>query len=581
MSVGNTGRKRKRGGAGRMAIGLICLVAAVALAFVAVTLQKNHQAAQATAAENDRIMSDTAAIAGVSVGGVNISGMTKEQALAATANVADALLAKVQIAVDIAGELHNFTAQDLGVTTDYAAVVEKALSYGHTGALEDRKKEIEAAKTQGMAFPVSLQADKEKILAALAPIKQQFDKAAVDASYTFTPWGHYADGTAYKQDQQAMIQACASGTQFALPDTLVRISKADMPIALRYQFWKNSKYVDNYIPYQADISRFAYKDGQSGQSVDTEAVAESIMQQLQSGSYSTITAPVTTVAPSVTLADIKKNTQLISSWTSSFSRHFGYNRNWNVAKLSGIICGVVIEPQQEWSINKQAGNRTVSTGWLEAPGISNGGYTQQAGGGVCQISSTVYNASIRSALEITDSTHHTISSDYIPLGLDATISSGAPDLKIKNPYSVPVYIVSYVNPKDRNVTVEIYGPPVTDPQYGDVILDFSFQDGGTFGTPKMFYYYDFAIAPDDTVIAPGDSYEYAKARPGHKVSTFIHTLSLDGKELKVADFHDYTWNPINGKTYVNAPEPSTITTTPPPDTTTGDQSAATDTTKTQ
>lgn len=554
MSV-HPGRKRRQHSAGRMALAILCLAVAVLLAFAAIAVKKNH-AAQAVTAENERIMSDTLALPGVSVGGADISRMTREQASSAAKAVADALLDKVRITVDVGGEPHTFSAASLGVTTDYAAVVDKALAFGHTGTLEQRKAD---AAAQGKDFAVTLQTDEQKILAALDPIKQAFDKAPADASCTFTPWGHTADGKPYTPDRQALIQAAADGSPITLPDTLARIPKADLPIPLRYQFWRNTKYVENYIPYQADISRFVYTDGESGQSVDMQAVAKSIVEQIQSGNYSAITAPVTSVAPSVTLDTVKKDTQLVSSWTSSFSRHAGYNRNWNVAKLSGIICGVQIDPQQEWSINKQAGNRSLSTGWLEAPGISNGGYTQQAGGGVCQISSTVYNAAIRSALEITDSTHHTISSDYIPLGLDATISSGAPDLKIRNPYAVPVYIVSYVNPKDKNVTVEIYGPAPTDPQLGDVILDFSFEDGGTFGTPKMLYYYNTAVAPDDTVIAPGESYEFAKARPGRMVSTYIHTLDLTGKERKVELFHEYTWNPINGKTYVNGPDPATMT----------------------
>jgi len=523
------------------------------MAYGAVTVSRNNRIAE----ENARIMADTAALAGVSVGGVDISEMTGEQAREATAALPDSLLASVRVAVDVGGEVRQYTAYDLGVTTDCAAAIEKAFSYGHTGTLEERKAAILEAQAQGMDFPVTLQTDKEKILAALLPLKSAFDKAPVDASYTFTPWGHLPDGTPYEPDKEAIIEACASGKEPELP-ALARIAKEDMPNKLRYLFWKNTQYVDGYIPKDADISRFTYTEGENGRSVDIEAAAGSIISAVQSGDYAVITAPVVATEPEVTVADLKKNTQLVSSWTSSYSRHAGYNRNWNVAKLSGLVNGVVMQPQEEWSINRQAGPRSLSTGWKEAAGIFNGGYTQQAGGGVCQISSTVYNAAIRSALEITDSTHHSISSDYIPLGLDATISTGAPDLKIKNPYGVPVYMVSYVNPKDKNVTVEIYGPTVADPQFGDVILNFSFEDGGSFGAPKMLYYYDTAMAPDDTMIAPGESYKFAEARPGRKVQTYIHYLSPDGAELKKDPFHAYKWDPINGKTYVNGPDPAQI-----------------------
>ena len=141
-------------------------------------------------------------------------------------------------------------------------------------------------------------------------------------------------------------------------------------------------------------------------------------------------------------------------------------------KLCGIINGQTLEPGVEWSINEVAGPRTIANGWKEADGISDGGYTKQAGGGVCQISSTLFNASIRSGIfyngntsiaadensykwgiEVTSWRHHSIISGYIPLGLDATISTGGPDLKLLNHCTTPFYIVSYMNTEEKCVPV--------------------------------------------------------------------------------------------------------------------------------
>ncbi len=538
---------RKQKGKKGILVAFICITLGALLAFAAYTIDQNN-----------RIMDNVNVLEGVSVGGINLSGMTRDEALSATASLQDTLLNKVQVSIDVEGEFFQYNAQDLGITTDYESAMEQALSHGHTGTLEERKQAIKDTEEQGVDFPVTVQADREKILSVLLPLKATLDQEPVNASYVFTPWGHLPDGAPYEQDMEDMIEAAASGDEIKLPE-LARIAAADMPNKLRYLFWENDEYVKDYIPKDADISRFMYTDGVLGRSVDMEAVADAIVNAVQTGNYQAIVAPVTPIEPEITLEQLKSDTQLISSWTSSYSEHYGYSRNWNVAKLSGIINGVILQPGQEWSINEQAGPRSLNSGWKEAAGISNGGYTMQAGGGVCQISSTVYNAAIRSALEITDSTHHSISSDYIPLGLDATISTGAPDLKIKNQYDIPVYMVSYVNPKDKNVTVEIYGRPVVDAELGPVILDFSFKDMGHFGSASMNYYYNTAIAPDETVIAPGQSYEYAKARPGREVQTYIHYLNLDGTEIKVADFHHYKWNPINGRTYVNGPDPALTT----------------------
>ncbi len=512
---------------------------------------------------NNRIMTNTSALEGVSVNGVDISGMSEEEAREATSAIPADLLSAIHISFTADGQSFAYSGEELGVATDYETVLKEALTFGNTGSLEQRKAAIEQAKTQGVSFTVTTHADREQIASVLLPLKSTLDKPATDASYTFTPWGHTADGTPYVQDQQAMIEAAASGKMWDRPE-LARIPDNEMPNKLRYKFWNNDKYVDDYKPADATISRFFYTEGTDGVSVDMESVVDAVMSQLESGSYSEITAPVEPVKPAVSVEDLKAETQLISSWTSSYSRHDNYNRNWNVAKLSGIVNGMQILPDQIWSINETAGNRTLSSGWKEASGIVDGGYVDQPGGGVCQISSTTYNAAIRSALDITDSTHHSIPSDYIPFGLDATISSGSPDLKIRNPYATPVYFVSYIDPVKETSTVEIYGPIVDDPEYGQVIRDFSFEDLGTFGEPVMTYIYNSTVARDKKVLAPGESYEYAKARPGRKVKTFIHYISLDGNEIAVKEFHSYTWNPKNGTTYVNGPDPATVTPTPPP-----------------
>jgi hypothetical protein len=498
---------------------------------------------------------DGLAVEGVSVQGVDISGMDKEQALAATSKIPDALLGDVEVSVDFDGEDVTFTAEELGFTTDYEDAVSQALAFGNTGNLFERIQNTNIAKDQGKDFKVSVQADRDTVIAALIPEKDKYDRDPVDATYEFMSRGYLEDGTAYEPDEQELIELSAERENLGLPEDLVRIPDSEMPNELRYEYWENDHYVDDYIPQDANVARFKYTDEVVGRTFDAESIADIILAQVENGVYSTIKAATEYAQPDVTVEDLQYDTQLVASWTSSYSRHEGYNRNWNVAKLSGIVDDVVIQPGEEWSINDEAGPRTVSGGWKEAAGIVNGGYVQQAGGGVCQISSTTYNAAIRAAMDITDVTHHSISSDYIPLGFGATISTGGPDLKFKNPYDTPVYIVSYVNPEEMNVTVEIYGPPVVDETYGDVILDFTYEDGGYYGSPAMQVIYNSPATPDGKAIAPNASYVYAQARQGRIVETYIHYLSPDGTELGSEVFHNYKWAPINGITYVNGPPP--------------------------
>ena len=496
---------------------------------------------------------------GVSVSGVSVSGMTKKEAQTALSARSDELLAKTEISISVNGQIVKYTAKDLGLSVDYEATTEQALAYGHSGTSDERKQAENTAATNGINLAVRLTAEKNSLKSTLASVKTSLDKMPVDASCTFMPRGYNSDGSKYVPDEEALITAASKGTAVVLPDTLVRNPADQMPNKLRYEFYKDSKYIKDYIPTQSNVSRFLYQSEVVGVSVDVDGLADGIIAQLKTGNYSTpVAAPGTTTQPSITLDALKKNTQLIASWTSSYASHNNANRNSNVAKLSGFVNGSVVQPGEEWSINKLTGIRTKAKGWKDAPGIQAGGFIDQPGGGVCQVSSTVYNAAIRSNLEITDSSHHSIVSSYIPIGLDATISSGEPDLKFKNNQSTPVYIVSYTNPVDKNITVEIYGQTVKDTQYGDIIITFTAEDLGTYGgTPVMNYVYNATASFDGTPIPAGGKVVYAEVRPGRKAQTYRHILSLDGTELKNEKFTYFQWRPINGTTYVNGPDPAT------------------------
>jgi len=349
----------------------------------------------------------------------------------------------------------------------------------------------------------------------------------------------------------------------------VRLAATDMPNELRYQYWQNTHYVEDYIPGDADISRFLYQDGAAGRALDIGQLAGQIMAQVESGSFSPIDAPFQTAEPDVTIEDLKSDTQLIASWSSSYHNHASVSRDWNVSRMASFINGVVIQPGQKWSVNETAGKRddktALTVGWKKAAGILNGGYTQQVGGGVCQLGSTTFNAALRSGITVLSATHHTIPSDYVPLGLDATLSTPKPDLVLYNVHETTYYLVSYVNPQDDNVTVEVYGRLPEDPNYGQVIYDYTSDNRGTrYGTPTVRMFYNSKTAPDDTELSEEKPvYVYAKPRYGISIVTYKHIYSLDGKELCDPVAYEYHKYPvINGRTYVFGPDPATVTPTP-------------------
>ncbi len=543
-----------------------------ALAVTAVLLLGNREI---TEDRVTRIMEYGTVLDGVSVNGIDISGMKPDEARDATAGIEAQLLELATFSFDVNGTVVTKTSDYFSLTTDYADVIRQAIDYGHTGSFEDRLAAASTAKETGVDLPVSVQHDEAKLTTALATLKTELDTEPIAATATFMPWGYYLDESgkpvAWEPDVKAMADTESKGKEFTTPD-LVRIPDSDKPLALRYKYWDNNKYIDGYIPRDWNIARFLYTPEVTGIVVNTQALFDQMVTQLQSGSYGTITVPVEVTEPTVKLADIQTNTMLIASWSSSFGGrgHYNTSRNWNVSRMSSFINGATILPGQQWTVNTAAGPRNSSTaksiGWKEAAGIENGGYTPQVGGGVCQLGSTVYNAALRAGIKIASSTHHTIPSDYIPLGLDATLSTPKPDLVLQNDNTMPVYIVSYVNPTDKNVTVEVYGQQPIDPTYGAVIYDFTSNNKGSrYGTPtpKTITSEVPVTAPDGTVVdASRPQYEFAKSRQGTTIQTYKHIYSLDGKELcDPIPFEKHSYPVINGTVYVYSPP---IIVTPPP-----------------
>ena len=112
-------------------------------------------------------------------------------------------------------------------------------------------------------------------------------------------------------------------------------------------------------------------------------------------------------------------------------------------------------PGEEFSYNESTGPRSKANGYKNAPVIVNGKLQDGTGGGVCQVSTTIYNSALYSGLDITKVRNHSLPSAYAPVGKDATVVDGYLDLKFKNPYNHPIYIKNTTY--NGVVTSKIYG----------------------------------------------------------------------------------------------------------------------------
>lgn len=146
---------------------------------------------------------------------------------------------------------------------------------------------------------------------------------------------------------------------------------------------------------------------------------------------------------------------LSGSCTTSFATS-GKNRSSNITVAASRLNNLILMPGQTVSVSDTILPRTEENGYLTAHAYLNGEIVDQVGGGICQVSSTVYNAARNSGMTVLERHSHSMPVSYLPLGQDAAISSGTKDMVFQNPYNIPVVLqTSVVNKK---LTVNIYIP---------------------------------------------------------------------------------------------------------------------------
>lgn len=157
--------------------------------------------------------------------------------------------------------------------------------------------------------------------------------------------------------------------------------------------------------------------------------------------------------PYRTTEDMKKINYILSEVYTSFdSRVQGRSENISIAAAS--IDGTILMPGQEFSFNRTLGPVTISNGYKYAPVIVDGEFVEGVGGGVCQVSTTLFNSALRAGIGITSRRSHSLPVGYVPRGMDATVATYV-DLKFKNTLENPVYIQAFV--QDSKIFFRFYG----------------------------------------------------------------------------------------------------------------------------
>lgn len=196
---------------------------------------------------------------------------------------------------------------------------------------------------------------------------------------------------------------------------------------------------------------------QEGISLDTDRAVE-IYNQTAEGADAVIELIVT--KPEISTEDMKAN--LFTTAIGNYSTNGGgtSNRRSNISLAVKAIDNKVLLPGETFSYNDTLGKRTTEKGYKEAGAYSDGSVVQEVGGGICQVSSTLFAAVLETNLEIVQRRNHSMTVSYMPMGLDATVSWGGPDLKFKNNRKYPIKISASYN--GGKIYVEILGANETD-----------------------------------------------------------------------------------------------------------------------
>lgn len=193
----------------------------------------------------------------------------------------------------------------------------------------------------------------------------------------------------------------------------------------------------------------------NGYKIEKEKLIKSIEDRIKIGANEDIhiEASLQKTEAAITQAKISSINTCISSFSTSF-KSSSFTRANNIKICAKAINGKVLIPGEIFSFNEVVGERTKDRGYMEAPVIIGNKVESGIGGGICQVSSTLYNAVLKAGIQHIERTHHSLPSSYVGLGFDATVDWGNIDLKFANTLDWPIYIEAYI--QNSNLYINIF-----------------------------------------------------------------------------------------------------------------------------
>ncbi len=394
-------------------------------------------------------------ISGISILGIDVSGLTQDEA---NTKISESLNSRLETNLVFShnGTLYNLLPSQLESSYDISKAVSEAYSCGRNGNIFKNNFDILNTLINKVDINVDFSYNNDLYESVVTQMNANFEDGLKQSSYSIDgnnliiTSGKAGNVIKSEEFKDLIVDKLTSANyntdpievpvEEAKPDS-IDIDKIHSEI---YKEAKDAYYTkDPYAVYP------------SSNGLDFSISVDEAKQMISTPNE-TYTIPLKTLYPDVTTNEIGTEAfpDMLATYSTSYASS-NANRSTNIALAASKINGTVLMPGEEFSFNGTVGKRTASAGFKTATVYSNGQVTTDYGGGICQVSSTLYNSVLRANLEITNRVNHTFTVGYVPIGLDATVSWGSPDFKFKNSRSYPIKIVATTS--NKRLTISVYG----------------------------------------------------------------------------------------------------------------------------
>ena len=468
---------------------------------------------------------------GISVQGIDVSNLTIDEAKRKVSSIIGN-----HISEEISLQHNDFQTvilpEQFGVSFDVDSAVEQAYSIGKSDSLIKNNYTILSLLLKNYNISPSINYDEDLLNSLIDSINAQLPDRVVNSGYSI-------DGTnLIITSGKDGILISSSDLKDEILSFLNDISSKNETINIPVNnvgaepINLDAIYKDIFkLPVDASYTTNPYVVYPSSNGLDF-AISMEEAKAIISNQQDEYTIPLKITYPNVTTNQIGNEAfpDLLSQFSTSFTSS-GYNRSNNIILSSAKLNGLVLMPGEEFSYNQAVGQRTRAAGFREAGAYSTGKVVQEVGGGICQVSSTLYNAVLYANLEIVERTNHYFNPGYVKAGLDATVSWGGPDFRFRNNRNYPIRIVT--DTSGKKLKVYIYGLKTDDDC--TVVLDPRYISSVPY---KTTYQNDASLATGETrVISSGSN--------GCKTATYKYVYDKNGTLISSECISRDTYSPHN------------------------------------